>query len=149
MVHPMAKSIHMRFVHLTTQGRLNCTLARVVRVPMFCGLIDVTDFVVHILLTVSPKSVHLDSAELLLATEIALVEEGAASETRQTFAPLDHHQGPHIALKVGKAGSREAGGKDLKQGQRLGWKEDIHCTPPGCIARHTTGEAYLLPPDVV
>jgi hypothetical protein len=28
MVHPMAKSVHMRFVHLTTQGRLNCTLAR-------------------------------------------------------------------------------------------------------------------------
>ena len=77
------------------------------------------------------------------------MEEGAASETRQTCAPLDHHQGPHLALKVGKAGSREAGGKDMKQGQRLGWEEDIHATPPVWIAHSMTEEAYLLPPDVV
>ena len=52
--------------------------------------------------------------EPLPATEIALVEEGAAGEARQTFAPLDHHEGPQIALKVSKAGGREAGGKDVQ-----------------------------------
>jgi hypothetical protein len=52
-------------------------------------------------------------------------------------------------LEVGKAGTREVGGKNVKKGQRLGWQEDIHDTPPVCIARHMTGDAYLLPPDVV
>ena len=87
--------------------------------------------------------------EPLPTAEIALVEEDAAGDARHTCAALDHHQGPHIALEVGKAGGREAGGKDLKQGQRLGWKEDIHNTPPVCVTRHMTGDAYLLPPGVV
>jgi hypothetical protein len=37
----------------------------------------------------------------------------------------------------------------MKQGQRLGWEEDIHATPPVWIAHSMTEEAYLLPPDVV
>ncbi len=34
-----SKSVHMRFVHWTTRGRLDCTLARAASVPMLCGLI--------------------------------------------------------------------------------------------------------------
>jgi hypothetical protein len=72
--------------------------------------------------------------EALPAAEIALVEEGAAGEARETFATLDHHQGPQRALEVRKAGGREARGKDVKKGQRLGWQEDIHNPSPVWIA---------------
>jgi hypothetical protein len=71
--------------------------------------------------------------EPLPAAESALVEESTPGEARQTCATLDHHQRPHIGPEVGKAGGREAGGKDLQQGQRLGGKEDLHRTPPVCI----------------
>jgi hypothetical protein len=48
------------------------------------------------------------------AAETALVKEDAAGKSGHTLAALDHHQCPHIALEVGKAGDRKAGRKDLK-----------------------------------
>ena len=41
------KSGHKRFVHLLSQGRLYCTLARAARVPMWCGLISCQPSAIH------------------------------------------------------------------------------------------------------